>query len=106
MVRSHVPTWEVTESAGYETSWIELGDIFNGLGLGAGPNCAAVPTDLTYLARTERGARVRYAAGKYRSDVEFDPDGLVVEYPGMAGSALGRPLVPSITASAHDIGRQ
>jgi hypothetical protein len=183
MVTSHVPTWEVTESAGYETSWIELGDRIlraRGRAVGTEPqpywisyeletgedfvtsrlrvsaetsagSCdldlrrddggrwtangtylpgvdGALDCDLglcpltntmpvlrhglhlapgerdflmawvsvpdltvrasrqtyTHLARTERGARVRYAAGDYRSDVEFDPDGLVVDYPGMA----------------------
>jgi hypothetical protein len=50
------------------------------------PDLTVRPSRQTYthLARTERGARVRYAAGDYRSEVEFDPDGLVVDYPGMA----------------------
>ncbi|WP_306320481.1 MULTISPECIES: putative glycolipid-binding domain-containing protein [unclassified Streptomyces] len=38
----------------------------------------------THLARTERGARVRYASGTFRSDVEFDEDGVVVDYPQLA----------------------
>ncbi|MGW5354612.1 putative glycolipid-binding domain-containing protein [Streptomyces sp. NPDC004031] len=38
----------------------------------------------THLGRTDGGGRVRYASGDYRSDLEFDRDGLVVVYPGMA----------------------
>ncbi|MGW5647082.1 putative glycolipid-binding domain-containing protein [Saccharopolyspora sp. NPDC003752] len=38
----------------------------------------------THLGRTGDAARVRYAAGDYNSDLEFDADGFVVEYPGMA----------------------
>ena len=30
------------------------------------------------------GARVRYASGSFSSDVEFDADGYVVDYPGLA----------------------
>ncbi|GAB2712778.1 putative glycolipid-binding domain-containing protein [Streptomyces bullii] len=38
----------------------------------------------THLARTGGGGRVRFASGTFRSDLEFDADGLVVEYPGLA----------------------
>lgn len=38
----------------------------------------------THLERTATGSRVRYAAGDYRSDLEFDQDALVLVYPGMA----------------------
>lgn len=44
----------------------------------------ASPQTYTHLRRTERGARVRFASGDYRSDVEFDEDGLVIDYPGLA----------------------
>lgn len=183
MVTSRVPSWQVTESGGYETAWIELGAdslrgrgravgtapepywigyeletgpgfvtrvlrvtsetaggtralellragdggwtangapvpgvagaldcdlglcpvtntmpvLRHGLHLGPGerefvmawvsvPDLAVLPSQQTYthLRRTGPGARVRYAAGDYRSDVEFDADGLVLDYPGMA----------------------
>jgi hypothetical protein len=38
----------------------------------------------THLGRTAEGGRVRYASGDFRSDLEFDEDGLVVVYPGIA----------------------
>ncbi|MFJ8826416.1 putative glycolipid-binding domain-containing protein [Streptomyces sp. NPDC102467] len=38
----------------------------------------------THLGPTEHGARVRYAAGDFRADVEFDEEGLVLDYPGLA----------------------
>ncbi|MEU9304546.1 putative glycolipid-binding domain-containing protein [Streptomyces sp. NPDC048269] len=43
----------------------------------------------THLARTEHGARIRYGSGDFRSDVEFDDDGLVLDYPLLA-TALTR----------------
>ncbi|MFJ9338749.1 putative glycolipid-binding domain-containing protein [Streptomyces sp. NPDC101733] len=43
----------------------------------------------THLAPTAHGARVRYASGDFRGDVEFDRDGLVLDYPGLA-TALTR----------------
>jgi len=50
------------------------------------PDLTVRPSRQTYthLGRTGRGARVRFASGDYRSDLEFDGDGCVVEYPGMA----------------------
>jgi uncharacterized protein len=50
------------------------------------PDLRVRPSQQTYthLGRTGRGARVRYAAGDHRSDVEFEADGLVLDYPGMA----------------------
>ncbi|MEU6257226.1 putative glycolipid-binding domain-containing protein [Streptomyces sp. NPDC047043] len=38
----------------------------------------------THLGRTNGGGQVRFASGEYRSDLEFDGDGLVVDYPGLA----------------------
>ncbi|AVZ71486.1 hypothetical protein SLUN_03980 [Streptomyces lunaelactis] len=43
----------------------------------------------THLARTESGARVRFASGENRSDLEFDEDGLVIDYPGLAHRLSG-----------------
>jgi hypothetical protein len=50
------------------------------------PDLVVQPSTQTYttLARTPQGAYIQFAAGDYRSDIEFDADGLVVEYPGMA----------------------
>ncbi|MEU6263811.1 putative glycolipid-binding domain-containing protein [Saccharopolyspora shandongensis] len=50
------------------------------------PDLTVRPSRQTYthLGRTEGGAHIRYAAGDYRSDLEFDADGFVVDYPGMA----------------------
>lgn len=39
----------------------------------------------TPLGRTAgHGTRIRYASGDFSSDVEFDDEGLVVDYPGLA----------------------
>ena len=38
----------------------------------------------THLARAGRGAVVRYESGNFAASVEFDEDGLVVDYPGLA----------------------
>ncbi|MCX4821201.1 putative glycolipid-binding domain-containing protein [Streptomyces sp. NBC_01142] len=43
----------------------------------------------THLTRTESGALVRFASGEYRSDLEFDMDGLVIDYPGLAHRLSG-----------------
>ncbi|MFD9406471.1 putative glycolipid-binding domain-containing protein [Streptomyces sp. NPDC059989] len=43
----------------------------------------------THLARAEHGARIRYESGDFRSDVDFDEDGLVLDYPQLA-TALTR----------------
>lgn len=51
------------------------------------PDLAVRPSRQTYthLARTgSGGARVRYASGDFTADVEFDADGLVVDYPDLA----------------------
>ncbi|MER5460025.1 putative glycolipid-binding domain-containing protein [Streptomyces sp. NPDC002668] len=48
----------------------------------------------THLVRTERGARVRFASGDFRSDVEFDVEGLVVDYPGLAHRFSGSAGLP------------
>ncbi|MGW0363857.1 putative glycolipid-binding domain-containing protein [Streptomyces sp. NPDC002990] len=51
----------------------------------------------THLARAEHGARIRYESGDFRSDVEFDVDGLVLDYPVLA-TALTRTSPPSSSA--------
>jgi uncharacterized protein len=38
----------------------------------------------THLARAAGGAVVRYQQGGFAADVEFDADGFVVDYPGLA----------------------
>lgn len=38
----------------------------------------------TPLARTGHGARIRYESGDFASDIEFDADGLVLDYPRLA----------------------
>jgi hypothetical protein len=38
----------------------------------------------THLGRTDGGGYVRYTSGDFRSDLEFDADGCVVDYPGLA----------------------
>ncbi|MEU3336876.1 putative glycolipid-binding domain-containing protein [Streptomyces sp. NPDC006668] len=38
----------------------------------------------THLGRTNGGGHVRFASGDFRSDLEFDADGCVVDYPGLA----------------------
>ncbi|MFE3761916.1 putative glycolipid-binding domain-containing protein [Streptomyces sp. NPDC059104] len=38
----------------------------------------------TPLGPAGRSARIRYESGDFRSDVEFDGDGLVLDYPGLA----------------------
>jgi hypothetical protein len=51
------------------------------------PELAVRPSRQTYthLGPVEGGgAAIRYAAGDYRSDVVFDADGFVIDYPGMA----------------------
>ncbi|MFE6171075.1 putative glycolipid-binding domain-containing protein [Streptomyces sp. NPDC056464] len=47
------------------------------------PELAVVASRQTY---THLGAgRVRFVSGDFRSDIEFDDDGFVVDYPGLAG---------------------
>ncbi|MFF5448658.1 putative glycolipid-binding domain-containing protein [Streptomyces sp. NPDC012888] len=55
------------------------------------PDLAVSPNHQTYthLARAEHGARVRYESGTFRSDIEFDDAGLVLDYPELA-TALTR----------------
>ncbi|MFF3662378.1 putative glycolipid-binding domain-containing protein [Streptomyces olivochromogenes] len=38
----------------------------------------------THLGRTGDGGRVRFSSGDHRSDLEFDAEGYVVDYPTMA----------------------
>jgi len=42
------------------------------------------PQTYTHLERTDTGGRVRFASGDFRSDLLFDEDGLVVDYPSLA----------------------
>jgi hypothetical protein len=44
----------------------------------------ASPQTYTHLARTERGGRVRFVSEDFQSDLEFDADGCVVDYPTLA----------------------
>ncbi|MCX5425121.1 putative glycolipid-binding domain-containing protein [Streptomyces sp. NBC_00078] len=50
------------------------------------PDLAVQPSQQTYthLGPTERGTRVRYSSGTFRSDLEFDGDGFVLDYPSLA----------------------
>ncbi|MFD7630006.1 putative glycolipid-binding domain-containing protein [Streptomyces sp. NPDC059851] len=46
------------------------------------PALAVVPSEQTYTPLG--GGRVRYSSGTFSSDVLFDGDGLVLDYPGLA----------------------
>jgi hypothetical protein len=50
------------------------------------PGLVVRPSQQTYthLGRTDGGGHVRFASGEFRSDLEFDADGCVVDYPGLA----------------------
>lgn len=51
------------------------------------PGLTVRPSRQTYTrlgARADGGALVRYASGGFRSDIAFDADGYVVDYPGLA----------------------
>ncbi|MHC0432807.1 putative glycolipid-binding domain-containing protein [Streptomyces sp. O3] len=50
------------------------------------PDLTVRPSRQTYthLGPAPEGTRVRYASGDFHSDLEFDGDGLVVSYPGLA----------------------
>ncbi|MBV7694355.1 putative glycolipid-binding domain-containing protein [Streptomyces sp. TRM70350] len=50
------------------------------------PELAVRPSVQTYthLARTDGGGRVRFASGDFRSELDIDADGLVVDYPQLA----------------------
>jgi uncharacterized protein len=50
------------------------------------PDLTVRPSRQTYthLAAGGEGGRVRYASDDFRSDLEFDADGLVLAYPGLA----------------------
>ncbi|KMS75107.1 hypothetical protein ACM01_10660 [Streptomyces viridochromogenes] len=51
------------------------------------PDLAVLPSRQTY---THLGRhRVRFVSGDFRSDIGFDDDGLVVDYPGLAATRLG-----------------
>ncbi|MGF0175265.1 putative glycolipid-binding domain-containing protein [Streptomyces sp. Marseille-Q5077] len=47
------------------------------------PDLAVVPSRQTYTHLGHN--RIRFASGDFRSDIEFDDDGFVVEYPELAG---------------------
>ena len=44
----------------------------------------AVRQRYTHLARAGGGAVVRYQQGSFAADVEFDAEGFVADYPGLA----------------------
>ncbi|MFD7401520.1 putative glycolipid-binding domain-containing protein [Streptomyces sp. NPDC059866] len=50
------------------------------------PDLTVLPSRQTYthLARTDGGGRVGFASDGFRSEVEFDADGCVVDYRGLA----------------------
>ncbi|NGO48095.1 putative glycolipid-binding domain-containing protein, partial [Streptomyces ureilyticus] len=50
------------------------------------PDLTVETSSQTYahLARTDHSARVRFTSGDFRSDLEFDADGFVVDYPTLA----------------------
>ncbi|MFI9564630.1 putative glycolipid-binding domain-containing protein [Streptomyces rishiriensis] len=57
------------------------------------PALTVRPSWQTYThlgARPQGGAVVRYASGSFRSDVAFDPDGYVLDYPGLATRLVPR----------------
>ncbi|MFI1393653.1 putative glycolipid-binding domain-containing protein [Streptomyces sp. NPDC020681] len=43
----------------------------------------------THLRRSGSGARIRFVSGDFRSDLEFDAEGLVTDYPGLAHRMSG-----------------
>ncbi|MGR4878184.1 putative glycolipid-binding domain-containing protein [Streptomyces sp. LARHCF249] len=55
------------------------------------PELTVSPNQQTYthLARAEHGARIRYRSGDFRSDIEVDQRGMVLDYPSLA-TALTR----------------
>ncbi|MFE9675209.1 putative glycolipid-binding domain-containing protein [Streptomyces sp. NPDC006259] len=56
------------------------------------PDLTVRPSRQTYthLARTPGGGgRVRFASATFRSDLDFDADGFVVDYPGLATRVAG-----------------
>lgn len=53
----------------------------------------------THRRRTADGlAVIRYASGSFRSDVSFDRDGFVIDYPHLGHRVLPRALAPGIRA--------
>jgi len=54
----------------------------------------------THLGAEAGGVRVRYASGSFTSDLLFDPDGLVIDYPTMAHRIDPTPSVTSQERSA------
>ncbi|MEU6314166.1 putative glycolipid-binding domain-containing protein [Streptomyces sp. NPDC047014] len=56
------------------------------------PDLEVSPNHQTYtpLPYEGQGARIRYASGDFRSDIAFDGDGLVLDYPEIATVVAGR----------------
>ncbi|MFG2574825.1 putative glycolipid-binding domain-containing protein [Streptomyces sp. NPDC048481] len=57
------------------------------------PALTVRPSWQTYThlgAQARGGALVRFASGGFRSDIAFDPDGYVLDYPGLATRLLPR----------------
>ncbi|MGQ4332243.1 putative glycolipid-binding domain-containing protein, partial [Streptomyces hayashii] len=55
------------------------------------PTLTVQPSWQTYThlgAHPQGGAVVRFASGNFRSDVAFDPDGYVLDYPGLGARLL------------------
>ncbi|WP_327685516.1 putative glycolipid-binding domain-containing protein [Streptomyces sp. NBC_00467] len=50
----------------------------------------ASPQTYAHLGASEHGARVRFVSEDFRRDVEFDADGFVVDYPGLARRTSAR----------------
>jgi hypothetical protein len=57
------------------------------------PDLAVRPSPQTYTHLA--AGRVRFASGSYRSDLAFDAEALVVEYPGMARRLPSGPHGPA-----------
>ncbi|MEV6783487.1 putative glycolipid-binding domain-containing protein [Streptomyces sp. NPDC051098] len=55
-------------------AWVSLPDL----------TVHASPQTYTHLGASEHGARVRFVSEGFRRDVEFEADGFVVDYPGLA----------------------
>ncbi|MFG2192907.1 putative glycolipid-binding domain-containing protein [Streptomyces sp. NPDC048639] len=55
------------------------------------PDLTVTPSPQTYthLETTDHGARVRFTSEDFTADLELDPDGLVVTYPGLAFRSHG-----------------
>ncbi|WNO76078.1 putative glycolipid-binding domain-containing protein [Streptomyces sp. AM8-1-1] len=63
-----------------EMAWVSVPDL----------TVHASPQTYTHLGASEHGARVRFVSEDFRRDVEFDADGFVVDYPGLARRTSAR----------------